>query len=155
MPCPSSNMAPMKPKSATLLAWSADSPDNPPDSEQDRFTQNIEAYEQRYGKGTAYRKAGIWITGVRMRAIGRSRKPNLARRKLGARAPAQAARKPDRPAYWQESGRLPTPIYLGTALVPGNEVAGPAVVEFPSATVVVRPRQYAQVDEFGNIILNL
>ena len=118
--------------------------------------QFIKAYEQRYGKGTAYRKAGIWITGLRMRAIGRSLKPRLARRRLGARSPAAAARKPGRGVYWQESGRMEnTPIYLGTALIPGNEVAGPAVIEFPSATIVVRPRQHANMDEFGNIILNL
>jgi N-methylhydantoinase A len=39
------------------------------------------------------------------------------------------------------------------ALRPGDTVPGPAVVELPEATCVVRPRWDATVDETGALVL--
>ena len=43
-----------------------------------------------------------------------------------------------------------SPIYDGALLVPGNRVAGPAVIETTDTTVVVHPRRTLEVDAFGN-----
>ena len=39
------------------------------------------------------------------------------------------------------------------ALLPGNAVAGPAVIESPTSTLVVHPGQQASVDPYRNVIL--
>jgi len=43
-----------------------------------------------------------------------------------------------------------SPIYVGARLVPGNRVAGPAVVETTDTTVAVHPKRTLRVDAFGN-----
>ncbi|NNL87278.1 MAG: hypothetical protein HKP27_16575, partial [Myxococcales bacterium] len=43
-----------------------------------------------------------------------------------------------------------TDIFDGAALVPGNEVAGPAVVETVATSVVVHPGQKLRLDAYGN-----
>ncbi len=43
-----------------------------------------------------------------------------------------------------------TPIYLGSDLAPGNEVAGPAIVEETFTTIVVYPGWNARVDDAGD-----
>ena len=42
------------------------------------------------------------------------------------------------------------PIYLGAGLVPGNEVAGPAIIEETFTTIVVYPGWLARVDDAGD-----
>ena len=42
------------------------------------------------------------------------------------------------------------PIYLGAGLVPGNEVAGPAIIEETFTTIVVYPGWQARVDDAGD-----
>jgi N-methylhydantoinase A len=43
-----------------------------------------------------------------------------------------------------------TPIYLGGELVPGNEIAGPAIIEESFTTIVVYPGWKARVDDAGD-----
>jgi N-methylhydantoinase A len=50
--------------------------------------------------------------------------------------------------------RLCTAILAREALQPGFTVVGPAIVEEPSATTVVPPRQRLVVDHFGNLIVS-
>jgi len=47
-------------------------------------------------------------------------------------------------------GFAETPIYLGSDLVPGNEVAGPAIIEETFTTIVVYPGWNARVDDAGD-----
>jgi N-methylhydantoinase A len=47
-------------------------------------------------------------------------------------------------------GFVDTPIYLGAELVPGNEVAGPAIVEETFTTIVVYPGWNARIDDAGD-----
>lgn len=47
-------------------------------------------------------------------------------------------------------GFAATPIYLGAELVPGNEVAGPAIIEETFTTIVVYPDWNARVDDAGD-----
>ncbi len=50
--------------------------------------------------------------------------------------------------------RISTVILARDALRPGFTVVGPAIVEEPSATTVVPPRQRLAVDHFGNLIVS-
>ncbi len=59
-----------------------------------------------------------------------------------------------RPVYFPEAGGFtPTPVYRWTRLEPGNEFAGPAVVEGPDTTIVVPPGHRANVDQWRNVVL--
>jgi N-methylhydantoinase A len=44
-------------------------------------------------------------------------------------------------------------LYWRPELAPGDEVAGPAVIEEYGATVPVHPGFAAQVDRFGNLLV--
>ncbi len=88
------------------------------------------------------------LCGLRVRALGLSRKPELARLPR-ARGPASVARKGTRRAYFE--GRFATvPVYHGSELRPGHQIKGPAIVEETFTTVVVHPGHRAEVDARGN-----
>jgi N-methylhydantoinase A len=88
------------------------------------------------------------LQGLRLRAVGLSRKPELPRVPR-ARGPASAARKGKRRAYF-EGGFGTVPVYDGSALRAGHEIKGPAIVEEPFTTVVVHPGHRAAIDAWGN-----
>ncbi|HKJ60059.1 MAG TPA: hydantoinase/oxoprolinase family protein, partial [Halobacteriales archaeon] len=55
--------------------------------------------------------------------------------------------------YFDETTRE-TPIYDRTALRPGNEIAGPAIVIEDDSTIVVQPDHTATIDRYANIELD-
>jgi N-methylhydantoinase A len=58
----------------------------------------------------------------------------------------------EREVWWYELGEArTTPAYDGNALTPGNSLDGPAIVELPETTVVVRPGERCDMDEYGNL----
>lgn len=110
-------------------------------------------YNQRYGRGAAYRRAGIEARTFLVRGIGRLLKPEQPPVALGAPDPA-AARAGERPVYFRELGGFaPTPVYRREALAPGHVVPGPAVVEAVDTTVLLHPGQMARVDGWANLLL--
>jgi N-methylhydantoinase A len=110
-------------------------------------------YEQAYGKGTGYRKAGIEISTFRLAATLHTPKPNLVRHPPAGENPS-SARKGERPVVFDKGqGFVPTPIYDGEQLRAGNRVPGPAIIESPATTTVVHPRQRVRVDEYLNLVL--
>jgi len=111
-----------------------------------------EIYESFYGKGTAYREAGIEIGLFKLNAIGRMVKPSIPEQMPSRQAPVPA---------WREVYRgdrcemVNTPVYNGEHLGPGHAITGPAVVEYPETTIVIQPFARAVVDTSGNIIIDL
>ena len=65
--------------------------------------------------------------------------------------PAPDAR---RDCYFTETGRAATPIFRGAALKPGARIAGPAIIEEPTTTIVVYPGLSAALSAAGNYILH-
>ncbi|MET0152522.1 MAG: hydantoinase/oxoprolinase family protein, partial [Candidatus Binatia bacterium] len=98
--------------------------------------------------GDALRDEEPILQGLRMRAVGLSRKPELPRVPR-ARGPASAARKEKRRAYF-DGGYAAVPVYDGSALRAGHKIKGPAIVEEPFTTVVVHPGHRAEIDAWGN-----
>ena len=113
-------------------------------------------YEQLYGAGSSFRGARVEIVTHRARATAATPRPKLvASKHLTATIP-DAARKRMRPVYWEEHARLEdTPVFDGQALVPGNTLPGPAIVETRDTSVVVRPGQRLGVDAYGNFEIAL
>jgi N-methylhydantoinase A/oxoprolinase/acetone carboxylase beta subunit len=61
-----------------------------------------------------------------------------------------------RAVYWYElGGETQTPIYDGDELQSGMAIFGPAIIEFPFTSAVVRPGQSARMDVQGNLVLAL
>lgn len=48
------------------------------------------------------------------------------------------------------AGYHDTPVFLGSALRPGHEIAGPAIIEETFTTIVVYPRWIARIDDAGD-----
>jgi N-methylhydantoinase A len=77
--------------------------------------------------------------------------PPLVAATASAHAPSPDA---TRSCYFIETGRLDTPIYRGASLKPGAKIAGPAIIEEPTTTIVVYPELEATLSASGNYILN-
>ena len=110
-----------------------------------------DAYEKAYGKGSGYREAGKEILTFRVTAVGLLNKPRI-KEEPAAGTSADGARKPERKVFFEELGEFaPTAIYEFQRMTPGMELSGPAVIETPVTTVVVNPRDRAEIDGFRNI----
>ncbi len=111
----------------------------------------VERYELLYGKGAALPGALLEIVTFRCRASARTPKPPLvAVETLSDRIP-DAAKRAARPVWWEETkGFHETAIYDGSALLPGNAIEGPAIVETDVTSVVLHPGQHLAVDRYGN-----
>lgn len=60
-----------------------------------------------------------------------------------------------RQAYFDEyQSFFDTPLYERAALVPGQKINGPVIVEQEDTTTVIYPKQQAEVDDWGNIIIS-
>jgi N-methylhydantoinase A len=67
---------------------------------------------------------------------------------------AGAAIKQRRPAYFGEGrGWVDTPIYDGRRLQAGNRLAGPAIIEEVTTTIVICPQDLAEIDRLGNVVI--
>ena len=110
------------------------------------------AHEQLY----SYRDpaAEVRLVNLRVAAIGRTHRPHPPSRELAGRDPA-AARKPDRKVYFEEIGDyVPCPIFERDRLLPGNRMAGPAVVEQADSTILVPPGFTAEIDPHLRLIMS-
>ncbi len=112
-------------------------------------------YEDWYGKGTAYKEAGIELRRFRVDAIGRLPKPSLKKYEANGGA-ASAAVIRTRPVYFYENSRFfDTPVYDGDRLTAGGRLSGPAIIQYPGTTVVLNPGQKAEIDSYLNCLIDL
>jgi N-methylhydantoinase A len=87
------------------------------------------------------------ITGVRLVSYVDTPAPRVTQGFSTPVAPAKSAgnRRANLGAGYRD-----TPIFLGSQLVPGNEITGPAIVEETFTTIVVYPGWKARVDDAGD-----
>ncbi|MCS6817431.1 MAG: hydantoinase/oxoprolinase family protein [Blastocatellia bacterium] len=114
----------------------------------------VHKYESLYGRGSAYTAAGMEIGLLRVIGLGRVA-PRGMRKKTCERA--QELRPiGQRDVYWRELGsHHQTPIFNGETMPRGGVIEGPAILELPVTTIVVRPDSVLTTDEYGNFILTL
>lgn len=112
-------------------------------------------YENAYGKGTAFREAGMEIVNFRLRAVGAARKVTSKEAAVEGRD-ARGALVDKRQIFSPiDEDYLSAPIYRYERLKPGNRVEGPAVIETSVTTIVVDADRVAQMDQLRNIVLEL
>jgi N-methylhydantoinase A len=97
--------------------------------------------------GHASPGASVEVLAVRLSALGRTEKPELVR---GPDGPPTDARRGERPVWDPVERALePTPVWDGQALTVSSTLAGAAIVELASTTIVV-PRGFTlDVDAHG------
>jgi N-methylhydantoinase A len=112
-------------------------------------------YEELFGAGAGYTKAGIEISAIRVDAVGRVAKPRLKAEKNKKR-PAAAAKKDKRKIFFaRPAGKfIDTDIYDYALLGPGARVKGPAVIELPFTTALVPPNYRVTLDDYRNLIMD-
>ena len=103
-------------------------------------------HERRYGHASS--DEPIELVTVRLRARGEVPTPEISAATVDGTT--EDAIREQRPVVF-DGEPFETPIYDRTRVPAGAEFEGPAVVEGPESTVVVRPDQEVEVDEFGTI----
>ncbi len=93
------------------------------------------------------------VVNLRLTAIGGIRRPAL--RKLATSGPdCASAVKHKRPVYFSEAGgQLDCKVYDRYRLLCGNRISGPAIVEELDSTTVIHPGYFAEVDVYGNLLI--
>ena len=108
-------------------------------------------YVEAFGPGAAWKTAPIEIVGCRLEALGKRQQFSPA--KLAAAGTLE--RHATRDVYWpQANGFIATPVYAGSSVLAGAKLAGPAVVEFATTTIVVPPGWECNTDAVGNLMLS-
>lgn len=119
-----------------------------------RLVDDFEAlYERKFGKGSAYREAGIEMTAFRLTARGLMPRPSLPSEAEGPADPAAALIGQRQILDLTAGGMAPGRIYDFTRLKPGNEVTGPAVIHTPITTIALHSGHRARMDCWRNIVV--
>ena len=127
------------------------------------YVEFEELYERLYGKGSAYREAGMQLVNFAVYGSGRITRPVLAKHEIMPEDPSHAL-KGTRSAYFKE--RIPgevkpvwerrfrdTDVYDFDRLGSGNVIPGPAIIETPTTTIVIADDQKGILDEYKHVVL--
>ncbi|HEY6042621.1 MAG TPA: hydantoinase/oxoprolinase family protein, partial [Anaerolineae bacterium] len=94
-----------------------------------------------------------WIN-ARLVGIGRVPPVKLPRRG-SARTSPRAGSKRRRPVYFEGRGYRNVPVYERELIQPGQVLKGPCLIEEVISSTVVTPHSSAQVDKWGNLIIDV
>ncbi|MBI2917619.1 MAG: hydantoinase/oxoprolinase family protein [Chloroflexi bacterium] len=113
-------------------------------------------YEELYGQGAGYARAGIEISGVRVDALGAVPKPNIRPQEYVGTDASKAAKGSRTVYFTRPSLKAHTAtIYEYYELAHGNRIQGPAIVESPFTTVTLPPVSRATVDSYRNLVIEV
>jgi N-methylhydantoinase A len=115
----------------------------------------IERFHAAHEKRYTYRlDNAVQLVNAHLVARVEVAKPTLPERPVTG-ASLDDARRGARQVSFDRAGTHEAAIYDGLALEPGMAFAGPAVVQEPSATLVVPPGGRVSIDRFGNYHVHL
>ncbi|MFY9693400.1 MAG: hydantoinase/oxoprolinase family protein [Xanthobacteraceae bacterium] len=107
-------------------------------------------HAQRYGTSAPEERAEI--VSLRSTVTGLMRKPPQSKIARGQKIPPKTAFGGKRRVYY--AGRFhATPTYRRAALLAGNRIKGPALIEEYASTTVLMPGDALDVDQFGNLVI--
>ncbi len=82
------------------------------------------------------------------------RKPPQPQIRRGRSDPPAAALTGKRPVYFSRSGGFRNaPTYARAALLAGNRIKGPALIEEHASTTMLMPGDSCEVDAYGNLVI--
>jgi N-methylhydantoinase A len=108
-----------------------------------------EMHLMRYGTSAPTERAEI--VSLRSTVTGVTRKPPLATIARGGAAPARQASTGKRAVWFAGHGFVETRTFARAALMAGNRVKGPALIEEHASTTVLTLGDSLEVDRFGNL----
>lgn len=89
-----------------------------------------------------------------VRATAFTPKPRIRQLEHRGRKPSPSAIEGNRKAYFKElGGYASTPVYDSNALLCGNEIDGPAILEEETTTIIVFPNSKVGVTKWGNYLM--
>jgi len=95
----------------------------------------------------------IEVINVRLRALGKTEKPKFLRESEN-KIPLESALKEKRQVYIPESNEMKeVPVYDGDMTLCGNTIAGPAVIEKVTTSIIVNETYNCHIDEYGSFII--
>ena len=112
-------------------------------------------YERRFGKGSAFRAAGIELVRFRLRARGLIDPPRLLAEDSASPDPANAQTGSRRMYDDGTEAMVLAPTYDFARLRSGNVIRGPAVIHSPITTIVIQSRQTGRLDPLRNLIVEM
>lgn len=120
------------------------------------FSENIihdfhQLHQQQYGYANVL--APLEIVNLRIRAVGKNTPPPLQTQTPGPSDPS-SANLGTRNVYFPQ-GIFDCRFYQGEALTPGTQVEGPAVIIRSDTTILLSRDDFAHVDEFGNLLIEV
>lgn len=114
----------------------------------------VEAFHKRHEQLYTYseRHSTVEVVNIESTVYGRVEKP--ARMTIAKGKPGSAALKGHREAVFSADGkRQKTPVYDGGLLGAGAKIAGPAIIEEVTTTIVIEPGWKAVLDESGSYLI--
>jgi N-methylhydantoinase A len=117
----------------------------------DRFTAQ---YSAIYSPEATFPRGGINVECFFLTAFVDSPPYQAVSCEIGGQTPDDTARRAPRDAYWSRAGGYTrTPVFDFDALLPGNVIEGPALIEAKDTTYVLEPEWRFTMDGYGNGIL--
>jgi len=143
-------------------AWEVTVELPPGDIDAGRAAETVErfhaAHEQRYGysyrgprPGSAVGRQAVEWVNLRVVGIGLAGRPSPHPHPAGD-GRTERARTGTRDVVF-DGREVECPVYDRARLLPGDRLAGPAIVEEFGATTVILPGQRIEVDRFANVVL--
>jgi N-methylhydantoinase A len=118
----------------------------------DRFT---DLYEGKYGRGSAYREAGVEAMTFAVEGVAPLPLPEAKPLPDEGADPSAALSGERRVHIAEVDDACDARVYRAERLRPGNEIAGPAVIEADDTTVLVHPGHRLWVDGYLNLRIEL
>lgn len=115
-----------------------------------------DAYSTLYTPEAAYPEGGIDVETFYLRAKVPQKHFAFAAHPVGSSLPNSSAVRATRPVFWEEYMNFhPTKIYDFEALVSGNVIEGPAVIEAEDTTYCISPGYVFTLDQYRNGIFEV
>ncbi|GAA6153803.1 hydantoinase/oxoprolinase family protein [Pseudoteredinibacter isoporae] len=115
----------------------------------------VDDFHQAHLKRFTYRlDADVQLVNFHLIARVEVPKPDIAKKAIQGRALADTLLH-KRMVDFDQHGCHDSCVYDGLALEPGMSFRGPAIIQEPSATLVISPGHRAEVDDYGNYIIHL
>ena len=110
-------------------------------------------HDVRFGHGAPDEPAEL--VSLRVSVIGRIARPPLPTVAKGDARPSDAARAGERTVVLDDAGPVACDIYERDALLAGNVIEGPAIVEEGASSTVVRAGDRLTVNEHGHLVIEV